>query len=116
MSGIVPLISTFLQEHHHLIKDQMKRLKEFEKTAKKDIHFGKNGKRKLKQAIDPNKPKRSDTAYVMFVKDRMPEVKGANPNAKQNELFTLIAQQWSTADAKLKEVLFVHLILAFTLN
>lgn len=81
----------------------MKRLKEFEKTAKKDIHFGKNGKRKLKQATDPNKPKRSDTAYVMFVKDRMADVKAAHPTAKQNELFTIIAGQWSSADSKLKE-------------
>jgi len=113
MSGIVPLISTFLQEHAHLIKDQQKRLKEFEKTAKKDIYFGKDGKKKFKLPVDPNKPKKAESAYVLFVKDKIASVKKANPNSKQNELFALVATQWGSLDTKTKDVrsrLFLYLI------
>jgi len=110
MSGIVSIISTFLQEHHHLIKDQMKRLKDFEKTAKKDVYFSKDGKKKVKQYVDPNKPKKSDSAYILFVKDRIPGIKKANPDVKQNELFALIATQWNEIDNKVKEVSLITIV------
>jgi len=109
MSEIITIISTFLQEHHHLIKDQMKRLKDFEKTAKKDIFVSRDGKKKVKQYVDPNKPKKSDSAYILFVKDRIPGIKKANPDVKQNELFALVAGQWNSLDNKVKEVKYLDI-------
>ena len=107
--GLIAVLHTFLKEHHELIKDQMSRLKAMEKQGKNDsekiepVVDGDKKKRTKKKTVDPDAPKKPESAYILFVKDRMNSVKEKNPEVKQNELFSLIATQWNALDSKSKE-------------
>lgn len=54
--------------------------------------------RKSRNIIVVSKPKRTraPTAYNMFMKKTLPEVRAANPGVKQKEIMKMAAQLWRT--------------------
>ena len=123
---VVTMISTFLREQQHLLKDQMKRMKSLERrvtlgvsddeeddeelTSKRspgedDGDKGKKGK-KLKKKKDPNAPKRPRSAYLFFVEGQMKNAKEEYPDMKQAEVFKQIGEKWRVLSSESKEVCY----------
>mmetsp|Transcript_23413 Transcript_23413/g.24056 ORF Transcript_23413/g.24056 Transcript_23413/m.24056 type:complete len:198 (+) Transcript_23413:64-657(+) len=59
--------------------------------------------KKKKADVDPNKPKRSASAYQLFISNILPKLKLANPTLAQKELMTLAARSWSQIDDETKK-------------
>ncbi|KAJ2743837.1 FACT complex subunit ssrp1 [Coemansia sp. BCRC 34301] len=60
--------------------------------------MGGGGKRPPPHARDPNKPKRPMTGYLLFLQDKIPELKKEHPNATSSELFKLGGPAWTSLD------------------
>jgi hypothetical protein len=54
------------------------------------------------KAVDPNKPKRGSTAYILFSNDQRAAVKAANPSASAKEVMSLLGAAWKAADESTK--------------
>lgn len=58
---------------------------------------------KMPKAAQP-KQKRAPSAYTLFIKDKMNEIKTSNPNVKNGqELMKLAVEEWSKISADVKE-------------
>uniref|UniRef100_A0A7R9WXW2 HMG box domain-containing protein n=1 Tax=Craspedostauros australis TaxID=1486917 RepID=A0A7R9WXW2_9STRA len=57
-----------------------------------------------KRKINPNRRKRQQTAYTLFVQETYPRVKAQNPELPSNQLIRIVAGQWKTGvDAEQKQ-------------
>jgi len=63
---------------------------------------GEKGKKKRRQAKDPNAPKRALSAFFWFCNDERPKVKGANPDFGIGDVAKVLGRQWSEAKADVK--------------
>ena len=87
------LISSFVDERNHLLRDQLERLKSCEETR----FFS-------KKMRDPSKPKRPPTAYQIFTKENHLAMKTRNDELKSREIFSMLAKKWGDMGDKEKRV------------
>lgn len=59
-------------------------------------------KKKKRKKKDVNAPKRSSTAYIMYVKSRLDQVQKAHPDYKMTEVMTALGAEWRGLDARTK--------------
>ena len=57
----------------------------------------------VKRKVDPNKPKKAPTSYILFCNEQREAVKKANPDKKMPEILRLLGQQWGALTDKKKE-------------
>ena len=50
--------------------------------------------KKIKKVKDPNAPKRSLSAWIIFTTEQRPKFKAENPEKSNKELTTLMSQEW----------------------
>ncbi len=80
-------------------------------TRKKSLKLGKEKK------VDDEKPKRAPTAYQLFVKETLPELKAredakgeGEEKLKQTDLIKEVAKMWKDKQASLKEELELKVV------
>lgn len=61
-------------------------------------------KKRTKQIVDPNKPKRSPSGYHLFMSDHTGNFKLSNPGMSQTEIMTIIAKRWTDLDQASRKV------------
>lgn len=79
-------------------KDLAKLSNEYaEKLAGKAMPLDADGKKKKrkKRIVDPNAPKRPQSAYVRYLQDTRPTIVQENPDLKQTEIMAKIGNLWS---------------------
>lgn len=57
-------------------------------------------KKKKRKKKDPNAPKRPSSAYIMYVKSRLEQVKKAHPDFKMTQVMTTLGSEWKALDAR----------------
>lgn len=97
---IAGLFTEFLQEQAALIQKQLEKLKSFNLTERTEET---TTKKKVKVAVDPNKPRRPLSGYQLFLKDNQTACKEANPNASTTELMTISSKDWNNLDVAKKQ-------------
>jgi hypothetical protein len=55
-----------------------------------------------KKAVDPNAPKRANSAFILFSQDERATIKSNHPEATNAELFKMLGGRWRDADATIK--------------
>jgi len=106
---IAGLLGKFYETQVEILNKQAELMREIEKQTLKLVSQPQQqitktvpGTRKKKIAEDPNKPKRSKTAYVLFVTEKMSDVKRNNPGINQRDAFSAIAKEWGALNAEEK--------------
>lgn len=57
----------------------------------------------VKRKVDPNKPKKAPTSYILFCNEQRESVKKSNPDSKMPEILRLLGKQWGALTDKKKE-------------
>jgi HMG (high mobility group) box len=57
-----------------------------------------------KRKVNPNRRKRSHTAYTLFVHERYPSVKKENPHLQSKEVISIVARLWAAVPLEEKRV------------
>jgi hypothetical protein len=104
------LIVEMLEEQAALIKKQiekMKNLNDDEVGSKKELFIVASQKppaiqKKIKQVVDPNRPKRPSSGYQLFMSEQTPIFKEANNSLTQPELMSAVAKKWTSLSNDLK--------------
>jgi len=109
------LLVGLLEEQAALIQRQIQRLKSSDGTtavpvsssstaAAETSKKGSDGsKKKVKEPIDPNKPKRPLSGYQLFMADHTNKHKEANPGISQTDLMSAVAKMWKEVSHDVKE-------------
>mmetsp|Transcript_11080 Transcript_11080/g.18101 ORF Transcript_11080/g.18101 Transcript_11080/m.18101 type:complete len:196 (-) Transcript_11080:260-847(-) len=85
------------------LNEQIELLRGYVPAASTEEETG--SKKRKKKEVDPNRPKRSRSAYQMFIMDVLPKLKEQHPELTQRDIMSMGAKQWSTCPAKKKEEL-----------
>jgi hypothetical protein len=103
MAALAAKLITFYEEQVSLLQKQIKELKSFAKddkkaeaTAEKAAH---KGQQRKKEPVDPNRPKRAPSAYLLFMADQQGPFKAAHPDMSQVEIMTSLGKKWGTLSA-----------------
>ena len=95
MEQFTDLISSFIDERNNLLRRQLDRLKSCERQGEMRL-FGKKG--------SLNRPKLPPSAYQLYIKENMADMKRRNDELKTTKLLSLLAQQWSDMGEKKRQV------------
>lgn len=71
---------------------------------RKSAPASKSSKKKGKKSVDPNKPKRATTAFMLFSIANRPAVKAANPTLAFGDFGKIIGQMWHGLSEKDKNL------------
>ena len=53
-------------------------------------------KKNVKKVVDPNKPKRAPSAYILYMTETQGPFKASNPTMTQNEVIGILGKRWKT--------------------
>lgn len=113
-SELANLLAGFLETQSSLLAGQAKQLR----TLSQDLANGpqdpitrdpvedeknKKKEKKSKKVVDPNKPKQTPSAYLLFAKDQMSSLKTQNPTLSQTDVMKLVGSKWKTISQEEKE-------------
>lgn len=87
------------------LNEQIELLRGYVPAASTEEATDGNKKKRKKKDVDPNRPKRSRSAYQMFIMDVLPKLKEQHPELTQRDIMSMGAKQWSTCPSKKKEEL-----------
>jgi len=87
--GIISIFSKFLLEQADFYRQQSKRFAQIAESLS-----ALERKRKRRHEIDPDAPKKPDSAYILFVKEQQKKLKQEFPSLSSREIFTKIAGIW----------------------
>ena len=59
--------------------------------------------RKEKKVKDPNKPKRPQTAYFIYLGEHRAQIKEENPDAKVTEIAKIASENWKNVDEETRQ-------------
>ena len=95
MASATSLMISLLEEQAALLQKHIAILKASE--APVEIAVDSNGKKKnVKKVIDPNKPKRAPSAYLLYMTDTQGPFKISNPTMSQTEVVGILGKRWKT--------------------
>lgn len=97
-----------LEEQAALIKKQIDRIKSGaanykEPTVEAPAAPNAGAEKKVKKVIDPNRPKRPASGYLLFMAEENPSFKAANPTLTQPELMSAVAKKWNVLSPDVKQ-------------
>ena len=95
MEDFMDLISSFIGERNNLLREQLDRLKSCERQGTMRLFAKKSSL---------NRPKRPPSAYQIYVKENIADMRSRNDERQTSKLFSLLAQQWSDMDEKKRQV------------
>lgn len=95
MATATSLMISLLEEQAALLQRHIAILKASEVPVETTIDS--NGKKKnVKRVIDPNKPKRAPSAYLLYMTDTQGPFKISNPTMTQTEVVGILGKRWKT--------------------
>jgi hypothetical protein len=95
MASATSLMITLLEEQAALLQKHIAILKASEVPVETTVDS--NGKKKnVKKVIDPNKPKRAPSAYLLYMTDTQGPFKLSNPTMTQTEVVGILGKRWKT--------------------
>jgi hypothetical protein len=114
-SDLSKLIVVMLEEQAALIKKQIDRVIFFNEgqvdNSKKQAAVASQkpvNQKKIKQVVDPNRPKRPSSGYQLFMSEQTPIFKEANHSLTQPELMSAVAKKWTSLSNELKSTYIAH--------
>lgn len=95
MASATSLMISLFEEQAALLQKHIAILKASEVPVETAVDS--NGKKKnAKKVIDPNKPKRAPSAYLLYMTDTQGPFKISNPTMTQTEVVGILGKRWKT--------------------
>ena len=86
---------SLLEEQAALLHKHIAILKASE-TPSETLAIADGKKKNARKAIDPNKPKRAPSAYLLYIAETQGHFKASNPTMTQAEVVSILGKRWKT--------------------